>query len=776
MPLQAIASELAKIGDKAGFVSVRSAAANDLALDIAGIGRIRLPVSPTTARKLIELARPARHGYKNETRLDRRVRDTFEISANRITFAGSAWQRRLSTQLEHIRRDLGLTGGRRLRAELHNLLIYAPGQFFVSHRDSEKDDAMVASLVVGLPSRFSGGAMVIEHRGERTTVRGSASKLTFSAFYADCPHEVLPVKEGYRLALTFNLLLDGEPDATPASSPGRTRLTTLVNRYFATTPPPRREGDAGRGAPDRLIYLLDHQYTQRGLDLKRLKGADALRAAELQAIAAATESDLCLALVDVHETWNCDAGFDGSWRGRSYYDDPDEEDVDDPDEDGPDTHELTDLIDSQATLQHLKAVSGKAPTMTAEIDGRELCYTKPSVEFDPFESEYEGFMGNYGNTMERWYHRAAIVLWPRNRGFVMRAKVEPRWALGEVMKTLKAQGSVAAIEQACTLAPFWAQSVRLTNDNSLFERALDVAAELDAPALAVTLLMPFSLIQLKAELASRVLRCVERHGLAWSQAILAHWQPPAISTERERLAWESKELPGLCRALRAGDDGDADGSKLARSVLQQEWKWLATQWRTRHRLQAPPEREVALTELSKPLLGVIEAALTVQHDDVRTTVFAALTESQDDMPTTPALALGILRAAHAHSSRKTCLALTPLHAYWHRRLGALLAQAPRRSDDWSIAQPLHCNCKFCSTMSRFLKDPKSIRHEWPLAEEHRRHIHRTIESHALPLTHTTRRSGRPYVLVLEKTRDLFTREAKQRSIWQHDLDWLSRLT
>lgn len=191
-------------------------------------------------------------------------------------------------------------------------------------------------------------------------------------------------------------------------------------------------------------------------------------------------------------------------------------------------------------------------------------------------------------------------------------------------------------------------------------------------------------------------------------------------------------------------------------------------------MQSPPEREVALTELGKPLLGVIEAALAVEHDDLRIQVFAALTESQSDMPTTPALALGILRAADARSSRKPCQALTPLRAYWHRRLGALLAQAPRRSDDWSIAQPLLCSCKFCSTMSRFLKDPRSIRHEWPLAEEHRRHIHRTIESHALPLTHTTRRSGRPYVPVLEKTRDLFTREAKQRSTWQDDLDWLSR--
>ena len=31
----------------------------------------------------------------------------------------------------------------------------------------------------------------------------------------------------------------------------------------------------------------------------------------------------------------------------------------------------------------------------------------------PYASEYEGYMGNYGNTMDRWYRRAALVVWPQ---------------------------------------------------------------------------------------------------------------------------------------------------------------------------------------------------------------------------------------------------------------------------------------------------------------------------------------------------------------------------
>ncbi len=41
------------------------------------------------------------------------------------------------------------------------------------------------------------------------------------------------------------------------------------------------------------------------------------------------------------------------------------------------------------------------------VTNRELADGRPSVE------EYEGYTGNAGMTLERWYHRAAIVLWPR---------------------------------------------------------------------------------------------------------------------------------------------------------------------------------------------------------------------------------------------------------------------------------------------------------------------------------------------------------------------------
>jgi hypothetical protein len=40
--------------------------------------------------------------------------------------------------------------------------------------------------------------------------------------------------------------------------------------------------------------------------------------------------------------------------------------------------------------------------------------------------------------------------------------------------------------------------------------------------------------------------------------------------------------------------------------------------------------------------------------------------------------------------------------------------------------------------------------------------------------HTTRRTGRPFRLVLEKTEAVFTRDTAQRRRWQEELAWLTK--
>jgi hypothetical protein len=131
-------------------------------------------------------------------------------------------------------------------------------------------------------------------QAERKAYRGSKIALSLVAFYADCRHEVLKVKSGYRVTLTYNLLLHGD-SSRPAGDDGTVaELADLLREHFST-PVPRYYGGPAADPPNRLVYLLDHEYTPRALSWRRLKGADASRVALLQAAAGKADAQAAAA-------------------------------------------------------------------------------------------------------------------------------------------------------------------------------------------------------------------------------------------------------------------------------------------------------------------------------------------------------------------------------------------------------------------------------------------------------------------------------------------------
>ncbi len=138
--------------------------------------------------------------------------------------------------------------------------------------------------------------------------------------------------------------------------------------------------------------------------------------------------------------------------------------------------------------------------------------------------------------------------------------------------------------------------------------------------------------------------------------------------------------------------------------------------------------------------------------------------------------VGVLRRAkqdHARTTRKTW-DFRSLHAHCWRVINARLKQPPRANDDWSIQTPIRCSCRLCATLAQYLRAPDKVRLEWPLAKDQRAHIHRAIDGDDLPVTHVTRRSGRPFTLVLEKTAALIKRDAAERQSLCEDLEWLQK--
>jgi len=751
-----LSRQLAALGSSGAFAT-RFTITADPQLHVDAVGEVSLPVTLHTAHQLCAAAQPARHGYKDQTLLDPRVRDTWEIPAARLRFNSPQWQPALERALDRIRRDLGLAPGNQLQAELHNLLVYAPGQFFAVHQDSEKADGMLGTLVVTLPSRFTGGEFLVSHQGRKLCSRSSASRLGLMAFYADCHHEVRPVKQGYRVVLTYNLIVPTDTSVDDVPAQDVAALATAVHDFWQAPVPPRWSGDGAGEPPDRLVYLLDHQYTQGSLSWTRLKGADATRVAALQRVAEQLDAEIFLALADVHETWSSEDDYQhGNYWGYSD-DDSLEDEADEP--------VLGELIDSDIEVRHWMAPDGSklAADFRRGVAHGELCLTRPSDDCEPFRSEHEGYMGNYGNTVDRWYHRAAVVMWPRERAFVIRARQSPRWAMQQIAARLQAGDPKQALAWAQRLLPFWSHVAAQANDIALFDACLSVVAVLDDAATAAALLAPFSLQQLTPKIAPRLQRLLDRHGLAWCGRCLRQWTSDWDLPDRQ-LEWLAQTLPALARAR--GMAATAERKAWLAMLLEERWHWLQSHIEQVQRHAIGTSRLSVLADTGPALLALLRSSRAVGRSDLQEQVVGTLLSAE--LPWQ--VPLGVLRLAGSDTS-----GLASIHTHCLRILAASLARPARADDDWSIPPPVGCTGELGATLARFLSSPVERRLEWPLAKEKRQVIHQLIDRHELPVRHETRRVGRPYTLVLEKTLDLFKRAAAERGQWAKELAWLEQV-
>jgi predicted 2-oxoglutarate/Fe(II)-dependent dioxygenase YbiX len=756
---QDIAELLQRIAPPGAFAVERSAPAEALRIEVEGVGPLDLPLSPAAVSKLRSVAKPSRYGLRDRTVFDTRVRNSREIARRRIRIEQPRWNTTLIPLLEDIRAGLGLAEGAALKAQLHNMLLYERGDFFVPHQDSEKDDGMIGTLVVTLPSSFRGGEMTVVQHGEIMAFRGSRTALQLIAFYADCRHEVRPVTGGARVVLTYNLMTAGVAKAMPAriEPPALDALTSAMQRHFETPRAGRFGGEAA--PPDRLVYLLDHEYTARGLRWDLLKGADAARAAALQTAGERLDCEIVLAQADVHETWECESGPEEyPYRGRSYrgYDDDFDDDFDD--EDGGDDAEpiLSDLIDSDIELRNGPVALSPA------VRDEELCYTRPSAELSPFQSDYTGFMGNWGNTLDRWYHRAAVVIWPRERTFVIRARGSASWALKEIVKTLRRGKQEDARRKLESLVPFWSHTAGAAAE-PLLPDALRAAAGVADPVLASKLLHPLRLETFDAEAATLFEPLLRQFGLQWSEALLSALPAAAGDAHRKWLAM----LPRICEELSAGEDGWA----LARWLAVRQWEWIESELCEADDALSPSKAEAKRSALVPPLLAVLRSAANIGAFDVQESIVQQLAAANTERRMSYFIAL--VRAIEKQDAdiRDALHHLQELCIGW---LSTRLSEPPREPGDWSVRADLGCRCERCRKLEAFLIARERIVFEWPLAKEHRAHIHHIIDKHELPLGHQTRRSGRPYTLVLTKREALFALDAARRKRWMEDLEWLKR--
>ncbi len=740
-------------------------------LDVDGVGLLSFPVPEAQVGALIAAAERAPYGRGPDTLVDTAVRDCRQIDAARIRVSGGAWGDTFKRILDLAATGLGCSA-ERLDARLYKLLVYEPGGFFAPHRDTEKMDGMIATLAISLPVAGAGGELVVRHRGRGVTIdmeAGEPSELAFAAFYADCTHEARPVREGHRLSLVFNLCLPAGDVDTPRRAPDFTSLADDIAERLA-------EWRGRDQAADKLVWVLDHDYSEAGLSFRTLKGVDAARARVLAPAVERAACELYAAIVhaEVHGDATLGGDYVDGWGGWS---DADADDM-----------EIDEVYESRIWLDGWAGRDGGPPPFEdVPVLPGELLPQGALDDARHDEQLLHEATGNEGVSLERTYRRAAFVMWPRSRTLDVLAGGGIGGAVAWVAAELDRNGGTVdeRIGGLVTkLIGLWPTGVGHEYDEPSRARMLGLLSRTGDPVRTLTFLREVVLPRYwsDSEHLPAAVRLVgpDAAGLFLTDLAVAH-----VTRRTGAVLALLRRIEEQCRGSAAAGEAWRDAlRKGVQAVLRTLCGALAGSLEERTaRLEeraAPPEARTA--RLAEEPDDDDDDWIMEENDDPPPLERRRL-ESLDDVAVRDLFALawrcGLSREAARAASlvvqvpdavapdRTLPAALRQLHdvegvagtgiyaVLWGCAADSLLGRSatpPNEPRDWKIEADTGCDCADCAKLRAFCGDPAAQVGRFPLREKLRLHLEAVIRGRQIDIDHVTERKGRPYTLVCTKNR------------------------
>ena len=714
---------------------------------VEGIGEISLPIQPKEAKALIEVAEQAPYGRRDQTLLDTSVRRVWQIDASRFSLKSPLWEALLARIVGEVMARLGLK--HKATPELYKLLIYEAGSFFIPHRDTEKEKGMFATLVINLPSRHEGGALIIRHEGEEYTYdfskKSSLYELAYAAFYADCKHEVQPVQSGYRVTLVYNLCV-----AKRQQQPSAPRFLERADEIAAVLPA-LFEG----GKRDKIVIPLKHQYTEENLHPHVLKGGDIALLATLSRAAKQAGCQAFLALWTLHQSGNVDDDslYHSGYRRYSRWDD------DDFDEDAV---EFDSVEDQDSLLSKWFSPEGEAVSLPdLELNEEEVISDQLLEEYEKTQSVEEA-SGNAGVSMERWYRHGAIVIWPQARFSQVVSKEELGRSISALSYLLERIRDDASFAEARRFAEACLNRWKPLGDYR--ERAYPFAAFQMANALFslrdeallsrfVCEILPYTQEGKEGD----VLRgCAHLFGWAAWRPILQRF---FSSIERVSEQADIYKVIQIFHDLAGKGRGASEEEKQTLLVCAEALFSSLRRW--------DEGKEADYYDFRKS-----------KAEDVFVSFFLALYRVEADVLLSEFLA-HIVANPTIYSLRE-CLfpafakidpflfkehpcfdAYQKLADYAISLYDKLTKKPPTPPKDWSRDTKLSCSCELCKPFQAFLADPNETVYTLKSPERNRSHLENVIANHHCDIDTETLRKGSPLTLLCKKNRATYERLREQ---------------
>lgn len=752
-------------------------------LEVRGIGQVKFPLTSALVKRLIKQGRQAPYGKGTKTVVDTDVRRVHELDPEQFQLTGPKWNDLLEFVVTEVEDRLGLAGFE-LKPHLYKLLVYQEGDFFLPHRDGEKLDGMVATLVITLPSPHEGGELVVSHGGTTETIQAQVAAqgedLSFAAFYADCQHEVKPLKQGYRVCLVYNLTL-----GTGKSMPGPRKPTGSVKQASG-------EGAFSQVLADwatqceptaKLAFGLEHCYSAEGLSFGLLKGPDRRTAKLLLDAAERADCVAHLALIVHWQSGSAEDSWDDYYsnrrRGRSRYGGWHDREDESP---ALGVRTMGEIYECDFTLSHWSDREGnRVPLGTIPVKQAEIVSDRDPEQWELVREDFEGYTGNAGMTLDRWYHQAAIVVWPRTQHLKVICGAGTDTAIGGLKQLIQRinqsdKGQRGALrEEARLLAKaiietwrpgsYWSSisrddSTDRVDRNEIFA-LLDQLDDLSLMLEIVWRIVPIDKSLIPDE---HFVKFARRHG--WE-----HFEEPLVvelqrfDLEFDPLKRNLAMLHSLCTAKgHSAEDKAACGrlcdaaviglSAYDEQISPEDWRWERTN---------PVEQLNQLTEAMlavdarEPLTGLISHVTYYDH-------MYLLAEHQLEVLFGMEPSLKKLPPSHPLVSQWLSHCLTELR----RRK----ANEPKRPGDFRRDAKLTCNCTDCKLVNAFLANPKEEVLRLTAVQNRRTHVEDKIEWAEADLKCTTLRQGSPHTLICTKTIASYELGAKR---YLRDLKCLERV-
>ncbi|MBL8470448.1 MAG: 2OG-Fe(II) oxygenase [Rhodocyclaceae bacterium] len=705
-------------------------------VEIDGVGPLAFPVLPQQAKQLQEVAEPAPYGQGAHTLVDTAVRRTWQIAAERVRLGGKYWPRDLDAIVQRCAQGLGVADP--VVAQLYKLLIYDEGSFFLSHRDTEKAPGMFATLSMVLPSAHSGGELLVRHAGREVCLDLSTAEppdITYAAFYADCQHELRPLRSGWRIALVFNLLRVGAgrlPQA-PSHAEQEDALAALLQDWAAQ--PPAAE------QPCKIVYPLEHAYSHAELSFATLKNADAAAAKVLTAAAARANCELHLGSIAITENGMAE---------QTHFSRHDRDDE----------YEIVEVYERQASIGAWCCPDGLA-TQLPELEFKDGELAPPDalrgIESD--EISFEEATGNEAPSFERIYRVAALVLWPRPQRLAVIGAGGWRSLLTYLGALLEAGQNARgeALDVLNTLAARWPHQSCYGFNAHAVSRFLDAAVQLGGEHAIASYLIGLAnrprydagenpaLVRalgiLRADFAARSV----------GEIVRAH-AATALPACADLFARAAPALAAEARPLL-----HSAGARLV-EVLQHR----PAPPRDRYTVRPAGEDAAILADL---LLGLDAANAAAEADKLLEHLIASPKTFDPGQILVPAaLRLGQLQRGTLPASWARLFQACVL---WLDERIACPVAAPK---NYTRPAKLACNCADCAQLSAFLRDP--ARREWRFqaAQARRSHVETTIGNGRCDVDTRTETHTRPHVLLCVKNQGSYLRavELRKQELEQRD--------